>query len=397
MTQLSDRVSALAASATLAMSQRSSEMRARGIDIINLSVGEPDFDTPLHIRDAAKKALDEGFTRYAPTTGFASLREAISNKLRRENGLEYSAKEIIVGNGGKQCVSGAILSLVSKGDEVIIPAPYWVSYPQMVKLAEGVPVTLKCGYEQGFKLLPEQLEAAITPLTRMLILCSPCNPTGAVYTNDELRAISEVVKKHPRVMVLSDEIYEHINYAGGHQSIAQVEGMKGRTVIINGVSKAYAMTGWRIGFAAASEDIIAGMSKLQGQTTSAASSVSQKAAEAAYRGPQDCVEAMRKEFERRRDLIVRLTQGIDGMELAVPQGAFYIFPKCSRFYGKHFNGRPINDSQQLSMLLLDEAHVATVAGGAFGDDDCIRLSYAASEASIKEAMHRIKSALQLLV
>lgn len=397
MAQLTDRVNALATPATFAMSQRSSEMQARGIDIINLSVGEPDFDTPLHIRDAAKQALDEGFTRYAPTNGFTSLREAISDKLRRENGLQYGLDEIIVGNGAKQCVSGAILSLVSKGDEVIIPAPYWVSYPQMVKLAEGTVVTLKCGHEQGFKLLPDQLEAAITPCTRMLVLCSPCNPTGAVYTLDELRAISEVVKRHPRMMVLSDEIYEHINYGGGHQSIAQIEGMKDRTVVINGVSKAYAMTGWRIGFAAASRDIIGGMSKLQGQTTSAASSVSQKAAEAAYRGPQDCVEAMRKEFERRRDLIVSLAQDIEGMELAVPQGAFYIFPKCSAFYGKHFGGSLISNSQQLSMLLLEEAHVATVAGGAFGDDSCIRLSYAASETDIKEAMRRVKSTLQLLV
>lgn len=387
---------ALATSATLEMSQRSGEMKARGIDVINLSVGEPDFDTPWHICAAAKDAIDEGYTRYTPAAGLMSLRKAICGKLEDENGLEYGADEVVVGNGAKQCVANTMLTLVDEGDEVIVPAPYWVSYTELAKLAGGVPVIVECGLEQGFKLTPRQLEAAITPKTRLLVLCSPCNPTGVVYTRGELKAIAEVVLRHPRVMLMSDEIYEHISYSGSHESIAQFEGMKDRTVVVNGVSKAYAMTGWRIGFAAGPKDVVKGMVKLQGQYSGNASSVSQKAAEAAYLGPQDCVEAMRQEFERRRDLIVRLAEGIEGMEVVRPDGAFYIFPRCSSFYGKQYGGREINGSSDLSMLLLEEAHVATVCGKAFGDDSCIRLSYATSEENIREAMSRIKATLAKL-
>ena len=396
MAQLSDRLNRLAPSATLAMSQKSSEMKAQGIDVINMSVGEPDFNTPDNIKEAAKKAIDENYSRYSPVPGYPDLRKAIVAKLKNENNLDYTANEVIVGTGGKQCVCNAVLALVNPGDEVIIPAPYWVSYPQMVKLAGGTPVIVNAGFEQEFKMTPEQLEAAITPKTRMLILCSPSNPTGSVYTKDELAALAEVIKRHEGMYVLADEIYEHINYVGKHESIAQFPGMKERTIIVNGVSKAYAMTGWRIGFIAAPEWIVKGCNKLQGQYTSGPCSVSQKAAEAAYTTSQECVETMRKAFERRRDLIVSLAKEIPGLEVNCPQGAFYLFPKCSGFYGKSYEGKTISNSTDLAMFLLEEGHVATVGGDAFGDPDCFRMSYATSDDNIREAMRRIKETLAKL-
>lgn len=396
MKHLSNRLNRLAPSATLAMSQKSSEMKAQGIDVINMSVGEPDFNTPTHIKEAAKKAVDENWSRYSPVPGYPELRKAISEKLLKENGLDYSPAEILVGNGAKQCVCNAVMALVDEGDEVIIPAPYWVSYPQMVKLAGGEPVHILAGFEQNFKITPEQLEAAITPKTRMLILCSPSNPTGSVYSKEELQGLAEVLLKHPEVYVIADEIYEHINYVGKHESIAQFPGMKEQTIIINGVSKAYAMTGWRIGYMVAPEWIVKGCNKLQGQYTSGACSVSQKAAEAAYIASQECVEEMRVAFERRRNLIYDLAKDIPGLEVNKPDGAFYLFPKCSSFYGKKCDDRVINTSTDLALYLLEVGHVATVAGDAFGDPDCFRMSYATSDDNIREAMRRIKDCLSKL-
>ena len=396
MVQLSNRLNRLAPSATLAMSQKSNEMKAQGVDVINLSVGEPDFNTPDHIKEAAKQAIDDNYSRYSPVPGYADLRKAIVNKLKRENGLDYTINEVLVSNGAKQSVCNTVMALVNPGDEVIIPAPYWVSYPQMVKLAGGTPVIVNAGFEQDFKMTPEQLEAAITPKTRLLILCSPSNPTGSVYSKDELAGLAEVIKRHEDMFVLADEIYEHINYVGHHESIAQFEGMKERSIIVNGVSKAYAMTGWRIGYIAAPEWIVKGCNKLQGQYTSGPCSVSQKAAEAAYNSSQECVETMRLAFERRRNLIVKLAKEIPGLEVNVPQGAFYLFPKCSSFFGKRDGDRMINNSTDLAMYLLEVGHVATVGGDAFGDPDCFRMSYATSDDNIREALKRIKETLARL-
>ena len=396
MAQLSDRLNRLAPSATLAMSQKSSEMKAQGIDVINMSVGEPDFNTPDNIKQAAKKAIDENYSRYSPVPGYPDLRKAIVAKLKNENGLEYTINEVIVGTGGKQCVCNAVLALVNPGDEVIIPAPYWVSYPQMVKLAGGTPVIVNAGFDQDFKMTAEQLENAITEKTKMLILCSPSNPTGSVYSKEELAALAEVLKKHPEVFVLADEIYEHINYIGKHHSIAQEPGMKEQVIIANGVSKAYAMTGWRIGFLAGPEWIIKGCNKLQGQYTSGTCSVSQKAAEAAYTLDQSAVEEMRVAFERRRNLIVKLAKEVPGLEVNMPQGAFYLFPKCNSYFGKSYGTHTINNSTDFAMYLLEEAHVATVGGDAFGDPDCFRMSYATSDENIVEAIRRIKEALAKL-
>lgn len=396
MAQLSYRLQRLAPSATLAMSQKSAEMKAQGIDVINMSVGEPDFNTPEHIKQAAKQAVDDNYSRYSPVPGYADLRKAISAKLKRENGLEYGINEILVSNGAKQSVCNTVMALVNDGEEVIIPAPYWVSYPQMVKLAGGEPVIVNAGFEQDFKMTPEQLEAAITPKTKMLILCSPSNPTGSVYSQEELAALAEVILKHEDVYVLADEIYEHINYIGAHASIAAVPGMRERSIIVNGISKAYAMTGWRIGYIAAPEWIVKGCNKLQGQYTSGPCSVSQKAAEAAYTLGQGCVEEMRQAFERRRDLIVSLAKDIPGLEVNVPQGAFYLFPKCSSFFGKSDGKHVIGNSTDFAMYLLEVGHVATVGGDAFGDPECFRMSYATSDDNIREAMRRIKEALARL-
>ena len=393
MAQLSDRLQRLAPSATLAMSQKSSEMKAQGIDVINMSVGEPDFNTPDHIKEAAKKAIDENYSRYSPVPGYPDLRKAIVAKLKNENNLDYSVNEVLVSNGAKQSVCNTIMALVNPGDEVIIPAPYWVSYPQMAKLAGGTPVIVEAGFDQNFKMTPEQLEAAITPKTRLIILCSPSNPTGSVYSKDELKGLADVIKRHDDLFVLADEIYEHINYIEKHESIAQFEGMKERSIIVNGVSKAYAMTGWRIGYIAAPEWIVKGCNKLQGQYTSGPCSVSQKAAEFAYTQSQECVEQMRQAFERRRNLIVQLAKDIPGLEVNVPEGAFYLFPKCSSFYGKSNGDTVINNSSDLALYLLEKGHVATVGGDAFGDPECFRMSYATSDENIREAMRRIKDAL----
>ena len=396
MNQLSDRLNRLAPSATLAMSQKSSELKAQGIDVINLSVGEPDFNTPDHIKAAAIKAVEENYSRYSPVPGYPALREAIAAKLKNENGLDYAPSQILCSNGAKQSVCNAVMALVNAGDEVIIPAPYWVSYPQMVKLAEGEPVIVEAGIEQDFKITPEQLEAAITPKTRALILCSPSNPTGSVYSKAELEGLARVIARHERVVVIADEIYEHINYIGKHESIAQFDGIKDRVVIVNGVSKAYAMTGWRIGFIAAPEWIVKGCNKLQGQYTSGPCSVSQKAAEAAYAGPQQCVEDMRQAFERHKNLIVKLAKEIPGLEVNNPEGAFYLFPKCSSYFGKKDGGRVIQNSTDFAMYLLEVGHVATVGGDAFGSPECFRMSYATSDENIVEAMKRIKETLARL-
>lgn len=393
MAQLSDRLNRLAPSATLAMSQRSNEMMAQGINVINMSVGEPDFMTPDYVKEAGKKAIDDNFSKYSPVPGYLSLRKAIANKLKRENNLNYSASEVIVGTGGKQGVCNTILALVNPGDEVIIPAPYWVSYPQMVKLAGGEPVIVPAGIEQDFKVTANQLKVAITSKTKLIILCSPSNPTGSVYTKEELEALAKIVLEHNNLFVLSDEIYEHINYVGCHASIAACEGMKERTIICNGVSKAYAMTGWRLGWVAAPEWIIKGLNKLQGQYTSGTSSVSQMAALAAYEGDQGCVEDFRKAFQRRRDLIVSLAKEVPGLEVNVPEGAFYLFPKCSSYCGKTDGKHVINNSTDFALYLLEEGHVATVAGDAFGSPDYFRMSYATSDDNIIEALSRIKEVL----
>ena len=396
MNTLSDRLNRLAPSATLAMSQRSSELKAQGVDVINMSVGEPDFNTPDHIKAAAIKAVEENYSRYSPVPGYPSLKQAIVAKLKNENNLDYAPSQILCSNGAKQSVCNAIMALVNAGDEVIIPAPYWVSYPQMVLLAEGTPVFIDAPIEQDFKITPAQLEAAITPKTRALILCSPSNPTGSVYSKEELKGLAEVIARHENIIVLADEIYEHINYVGRHESIAQFAEIRDRVVIINGVSKAYAMTGWRIGFIAAPEWVVKGCNKLQGQYTSGPCSVSQKAAEAAYTGSQQCVEDMRQAFERRKNLIVKLAKEIPGLEVNDPQGAFYLFPKCSSYFGKRDGDRVIKTSTDLAMYLLEVGHVATVGGDAFGSPECFRMSYATSDENIVEAMRRIKETLAKL-
>ena len=368
----------------------SESITATGSELSNMSVGEPDFNTPDHIKQEAKIAIDENYSKYSPVPGYPFLRQAIARKLERENHLHYTPEEILVSNGAKQSVCNTVMALVNDGEEVIIPAPYWVSYPQMVLLAGGKPVIVEAGFDQNFKMTPEQLEAAITPKTRMLILCSPSNPTGSVYNKEELKALADVILKHEDLFVLADEIYEHINYVGKHESIAQFPGMKERSIIVNGISKAYAMTGWRIGYIAAPEWIVKGCNKLQGQYTSGPCSVSQKAAEYAYTASQECVEEMRQAFERRRNLIVKLAKEIPGLEVNVPEGAFYLFPKCSSFYGKSDGERVINNSTDFAMYLLEKGHVATVGGDAFGDPDCFRMSYATSDENIIEAMKRIK-------
>lgn len=396
MEHLSQRLMSLAPSETLAMSQKSAELREKGIDVINLSVGEPDFNTPEHIKVAAKKAVDDNFSFYSPVPGYLSLRKAICEKLKRENGLDYTPEQIVCSNGAKQSVCNVIMALAGQGDEVIVPAPYWVSYPQMVTLADAKTVIVSAGIEQDFKITPQQLEAAITPNTRILVLCSPSNPTGSVYTKEELAALAEVIAKHENLYVVADEIYEHINYIGHHESIAQFEAIKDRVIIVNGVSKGYAMTGWRIGWIAAPLWIAKACNKLQGQYTSGPSSIAQKAAEAAYLGDQSCVAEMRQAFQRRRDLVVSLTKDIEGLKVNEPTGAFYVFPQCSSFFGKRYGDRVINNAADLAMYLLEEGHVACVGGGAFGAPDCIRMSYATSDDNLREAFRRIKEALAKL-
>ncbi|MEA5129986.1 MAG: pyridoxal phosphate-dependent aminotransferase [Proteiniphilum sp.] len=393
---LSARLTALSPSETFAMAQKSNELKAQGIDVINMSVGEPDFTTPDHIKEAAKKAIDDNFSFYSPVAGFPDLKKAICEKLEVENELEYTPAQIVVSGGAKQSLCNVILSIVDKGEEVIIPAPYWVSYPEMVKLAEGTPVFVYAGIEQNFKVTPQQLEDAITPKTKALILCSPSNPTGSVYTKDELAALAGVLEKHPQVYVIADEIYEHINYIGQHESIAQFVTIRDRVIVVNGVSKGYAMTGWRIGWIAAPQWIASACSMLQGQYTSGPSSISQKAAVAAYTGDQSCVSEMRIAFERRRNLIVELLGQIPALKVNNPMGAFYIFPECSGYLGRSYNGKTIGTATDLAMYLLEEAHVACVGGDAFGAPGCIRLSYATSDENITEAISRVKKALEKL-
>lgn len=395
MQSISPRVRALAVSQTLAMSQKSAELKAQGADVINLSVGEPDFNTPRHIKDAAIKAIEDNFSFYSPVPGYMSLRKAISDKLSRENRLSFAPEQIVVGNGAKHALCNVIMATVAPGDEVIIPTPAWVSYMEMVKLAEGTVVEIPTGLESDFKLSAKQLENAITPRTRAILLCSPSNPTGSVYSREELQAIVDVLARHEQVLVIADEIYEHIIYTGGDfVSLGSFPEIADRTVIINGVSKAYAMTGWRIGYCAAPVEIAKAVSKLQGQYTSGASSIAQKAAEAAYTGPQDCVEEMRKAFQRRRDLVVRLAREIPGLKVNEPQGAFYLLPEVSAFIGLSTPaGKKIENSSDLAMYLLEEALVATVDGNAFAAPGYIRLSYATSDENLVEAFRRISDAL----
>lgn len=392
MNQISRRIQQMSPSATLAMSQKSAELRASGVDVINMSVGEPDFDTPDFIKEGAKRAIDENFSRYTPVPGYLSLRKAIAEKLLRENKIEFAPEQIVVGNGAKQELCNVILACINPGDEVIIPTPAWVSYVEMVKLAEGKVVEVPAGVDQDFKITPEQLEAAITPATRMVMLNSPSNPTGSVYSYDELKGLAEVLAKYPDVIILADEIYEHINFVGQVHSISEFEGVRDRVVIINGVSKAYAMTGWRIGYMAGPLDIAKAVTKLQGQYTSGASSIAQKAAETAYSGPQECLETMRKAFERRRDLIVELASEIPGWRINKPQGAFYLFPEVSSYIGKRHGDKVIETAGDYVMYLLEEAHVACVDGAAFCAPGYMRLSYATSDDNIREALRRIREA-----
>ncbi|MDR2498540.1 MAG: pyridoxal phosphate-dependent aminotransferase [Tannerellaceae bacterium] len=397
MTQVSQLISQLSPSETLAMSQKSSELKARGVNVINLSVGEPDFKTPGHIKEAAVKAIRDNYSYYSPVNGYPALRQAIADKLHRDNCLTYSPDQIVVSNGAKQAICNALLSVIDPGDEVIIPAPYWVSYVEMVKLAGGVSVIVSTSLDNDYKMTPRQLSKAITPRTKALILCSPSNPTGCVYTRHELASLSAVLERHPNILILSDEIYEHISYLENHASLAQFEELRDRTIIINGVSKAYAMTGWRIGYMAAPQWIAKACSKLQGQYTSGPCSVSQQAALAALTGPQTCVQEMREAFRRRRDMMIQYCNEIKGLEVSIPQGAFYIFPECNAFFDKRAMSHTVTDSASLSMYLLERAHVATVGGAAFGEPNCIRISYAASDELLTEAMARIGGALSILV
>ncbi len=396
MEKVSDRLQRMSVSATLAMTQKSRELQAKGFDVINLSIGEPDFDTPQHVKDAAKKAIDDNFTHYPPVPGFESLKKAVVEKFKRENNLDFEENQIVVSAGAKHSIINVFMSILNIGDEVIIPAPYWVSYVDMVGLAEGTPVVVKCGIDSDFKMTPEQLENAITPKTRAIIYSSPSNPTGSLYSKDELKGLADVLAKYPNIIVVSDEIYEHINFQGKHESIAQFDNIKDRVVVINGVSKGYAMTGWRIGFIGAPLWIAKAVTKLQGQFTSGACSIAQKASEAALNaGSETCVE-MKKVFLTRRDLVLKHLKEINGLKTNVPLGAFYVFPEVSSFFGKKFENYTINTSSDLAMYILETEKVATVGGDAFGSPECLRFSYATSEDKLIEAINRIKRALDRL-
>ena len=393
---LSNRILNMAESETLAMTAKARELKAQGKDVISLSIGEPDFNTPDEVKEAAKKAIDDNFTHYPPVPGYQDLREAISAKFLRDNGLEYKPEQIVVSTGGKQALYQVVQVLVNPGDEVIIPTPYWVSYKEFVRLAGGIPVYVKTTLENDFKVTPEQLEAAITPKTKLIMFSSPSNPTGMLYSREELKGIAEVVAKHENLFVVSDEIYEHINFVGKHQSIAQFPEVKERVVTVNGVAKGFAMTGWRIGFIGAPLVIAKACNKLQGQVTSATCSIAQKATvKAMLMDPATSPDIinMRNIFLQRRDMVYKLLCDIPGLKVRMPQGAFYFFPDCSSYYGKSFNGKKIENSTDMAFYLLNEANVATVMGSAFGDDSCIRLSYATSEDLLREALRRIKEAL----
>ncbi|NCD72037.1 aminotransferase class I/II-fold pyridoxal phosphate-dependent enzyme [Mucilaginibacter sp. R11] len=375
------------------MAKMGRELAAKGVDVISLSFGEPDFHTPEYVKDAAKKAMDDNFTYYTPVAGYPDLRKAIVAKLKNENGLDYDASQIVVSTGAKQAIANAVLCLVNPGEEVIIPTPYWVSYSEVVKLAEGKSVFINTTVEQNFKITPEQLEAAITPKSKLFMFSSPCNPTGSVYSKEELEGLAKVFERHPHVYILSDEIYEHINFIGGHESIAQFDSIKDRVVIINGFSKAFAMTGWRIGYTASNSEIAAACDKMQGQITSGTCSITQRAGTAAYLGGLESVHKMRDAFKRRRELVYGLLKDIDGIKTNLPDGAFYFFPDVTSFFGKSYNGKTIKDADDLSIYLLEEGHVATVGGDSFGDPKSIRLSYAAADDKLVEALKRIKEAL----
>jgi aspartate aminotransferase len=396
MEQVSQRVAALAESSTIAMNQKTKELQSKGIDVINLTVGEPDFFTPDHIKEAGKKAIDDNFSFYSNVAGYPELLDAISKKLKRENNLDYLPSQIVVSNGAKHSLANAVLSLINKGDEVIIPAPYWVSYAEQVKLAEGINVIIDTEVEQDFKITPSQLENAITAKTKAFMLCSPSNPTGSVYSKAELKALVDVLAKHPAIFIITDEIYEHINFIGGHQSIAQFPEIKERVVLINGVSKSYAMTGYRIGYMAAAPWIAKACNKLQGQMTTNASTIAQRAALAALNGDQGVVEKFRLAFEKRRDMIYNEIIKIKGLKCNKPDGAFYVFPDISSFYGKSVNGTIINNSDEMSFYLLEKASIATVPGSGFGNDKCIRISFATSDDNLVKAIFRFKEALDVL-
>jgi len=390
---LSDRITNMSTSATLAMAAKARELRNEGKDIIGLSLGEPDFNIPDFIKEAAKEAIDQNYRSYTPVDGYADLKKAISVKFERDNGLTYGANQIVVSTGAKQSLFNVAMVALNPGDEVILPAPYWVSYRDIVKLAEGVPVEVSTSIETDFKMTAAQLEAAITPKTKMLWFSSPCNPSGSVYSAEELEALAVVLRKHQEIIVVSDEIYEHINFAGGHVSIANIDGMYDRTVTVNGVSKAFAMTGWRIGYIGAPEWIAKGCTKLQGQVTSGANAIAQRAVIAALEAPKSKIQYMIDEFQQRRELVLHLLGEIEGFKLNVPEGAFYVFPDISAFFGKTLNGVTIKNASDFALYLLEHANVATVTGEAFGNPDCIRISYAASEESLREAISRISAAL----
>ena len=390
---LSDRINQLCESQTIKMAKMGRELAAKGIDVINLSFGEPDFHTPDFIKDAAKEALDQNFTYYTPVAGYPELRKAISAKLKRENNLDYSFDQIVVGTGAKQSIANAILCLINPGDEVIVPTPYWVSYSEVIKLSEGISVFVCGTFEQDFKITAEQLEAAITPKTRMFLFSSPCNPTGSVYSKQELESFARVFERYPDIYIISDEIYEHINFIEKHESIAQFDFIRDRVVIINGFSKAYAMTGWRIGYLAANKEIAQACDKMQGQITSGTCSITQRAGIAAYEGGLESVNEMRDAFLKRRDMMFELLKEIPGLKINLPQGAFYFFPDVSFYLGKSFEGNPVTTATDLCYYLLETAHVAVVTGEAFGDDNCIRISYAASEPMLRSAAERISKAL----
>jgi len=397
MTILSKRLELMTESATLEMARKSRELKAKGLDIISLSLGEPDFNTPDFIKEAAIQGIHDNFTKYPPVNGYLDLREAIAKKFKRDNGLNYTPDNIVVSTGAKQSIINAVMSLVNVGDEVIIPTPFWVSYEEMVKLAEGKCVFIPATIDHDFKITPQQLEAAITPKTKLMIFSSPCNPTGSVYTQSELEALAAVLKKHKNIYVISDEIYEHINFTGKHASMASIDGMFDNVITVNGVSKAFCMTGWRIGFIGASKEIASACNKLQGQFTSGASSIAQRAALAAMQADPKVVEPMREAFLKRRDLVLSLLKDVPGLKCNVPTGAFFVFPVVKSFFGKSFNGKKINNAEELCLFLLEDARVALVTGEAFGDPDCVRISYATSEAELTEAMNRIKVSLAKLV
>lgn len=396
MESVSARIANLSPSATMAMNQKGRDLKARGVDVINLSVGEPDFNTPDHIKEAAKKAIDDNFSFYPPAPGFPDLREAISNKFKRENKLDFSPEQIVVSAGAKNSLANVILSLVDKGDEVIVPAPYWVTYVELVKVSEGRNVVIKGTLDNNFKVTAEQIEQVITPKTKAILLCSPSNPTGSVYNRNELESIARVVERHKNVFVITDEIYEHINFVGKHESIAQFDSIKERVVVINGVSKAYAMTGWRIGYIGAPLWLAKACTKLQGQFLTGPTTIAQKAAVAALNSDQSCVSEMNKAFIRRRDLIISLLKDIDGLKTSVPDGAFYVFPDASSYFGKSDGKRKIENSTDFCMYLLEQAHIATVPGEAFGEPSGFRISYATSDENIIRAIERMKNALSRL-